>query len=298
MNPKQLKVFLAVARTKSFAEAAALVHMSQPAVSLSIKNLEDSLGGRLFTRTTRTTHLTPEGEALMPIAKSLLASWADAEHELHQRFTLNMGKIALAAMPSFAASLLPQSLLKYRQKHANIKVEVHDVLADTVVELVRSGQMEVGISFAPENTQDLNFQTLFNDRFIAVVPNNSPLRDVDELTWAQLLEYDFITLQRPSSVRSMIEEALFKESIDLQVTFDAHQLATIGRMVAEGLGVAVVPALCERQMKEQGAICLPISAPIIARNVGIITKAKTPLSIAAEAMVETLIETFANDKTK
>ena len=197
-------------------------------------------------------------------------------------------------MPSFAASLLPQGLLKYRQKHANIKVEVHDVLADTVVELVRSGQIEIGISFAPENNQDLNFQTLFNDRFIAVVPSKSPLRDIVDLTWPQLLDYDFITLQRPSSVRSMIEEALFKENIELQVTFDAHQLATIGRMVAEGLGVAVVPALCERQMKEQGAICLPISAPIIARNVGIITRSRAPLSIAAEAMVDTLIETFAD----
>mgnify|MGYP005991965633 CR=1 FL=1 len=62
MNVKQLRIFLAVAHTQSFAEASKLVHMSQPAVSLSIKSLEDSLGGRLFTRTTRSTLLTAEGQ--------------------------------------------------------------------------------------------------------------------------------------------------------------------------------------------------------------------------------------------
>ena len=295
MNVKQLRIFLAVARTQSFAEAGNLVHMSQPAVSLSIKSLEDSLGGRLFTRTTRSTLLTPEGEALMHMAKSLIASWDEAEHELKQRFTLDRGKIAIAAMPSFAASLLPQALMHYRQTNPNINIEIHDVLTDTVVEMVRTGKIEIGVSFEPDNTNDLSFQTLFNDRFIAVIPKDSPLRNNKELSWKQILEYDFITLQRPSSVRNMIEIALAKTDIGLSVTFDAHQLATVGRMVSQGLGVAVVPALCEGQMKEQGAICLPISAPVITRNVGIITKANEPLSIAAQAMIETLIDTFKSD---
>lgn len=293
MNVRQLKIFLAVAQTKSFADAAALIHLSQPAVSLSIKTLEDSLGGSLFTRTTRTINLTPEGEALLPIAKNLLNSWQDAEYELKQRFTLNIGKIAIAAMPSFSASLLPVGLMRYRQNHPNIKVEIHDVLADQVVDMVRSGRIEIGISFAPKELQDLNFHTLFNDRFVAVVPKENPLGKQKSLTWRQLLEYDFITLQKPSSVRSMIEEALQKESIDLQVTFDAHQLGTVGRMVSQGLGVAVVPALCETQMHEQGAICLPIFDPVIERSVGIITRSKAPLSVAAAAMVGTLLETLS-----
>lgn len=292
MNIKQLKVFLAVAQTKSFAEAASLIHLSQPAVSLSLKTLEDALGGALFTRTTRTIKLTPEGEALFPIAQQLLASWDDAEHELKQRFSLNIGKIALAAMPSFAASILPIGLKQYRQNHPNIKVEVHDVLADFVVDMVRTGKIEIGLSFAPKESLDLHFHKLFTDRFIAVVNQGHLLEKKDSLTWQQLLNYDFITLQKPSSVRSMIETALLEEGIELAVTFEAHQLATIGRMVSQGLGVAVVPALCEQQMQEQGAVCLPITAPIISRDIGIITHAKKPLSAAAAAMVDTLTATL------
>ncbi|TBR41208.1 LysR family transcriptional regulator [Marinomonas agarivorans] len=293
MNKRQLQVFLAVAETGSFADAATLIHLSQPAVSLSIKGLEEDLGGALFVRSTRSLHLTQEGQALLPTARSLLAAWADAEHELKQRFKLNIGKLAIAVMPSLAASLLPSGLRIYRQRYPNIKVEVHDVLTDTVVEMVRSGHIEIGLSFLPKDTKELTVHTLFNDRFIAVVPKEHPLSQKQELTWQVLLRYDVISLQRPSSVRSMIEGALADADMEFNVAFDAHQLATVGRMVAEGLGVAVVPSLCHRQMLEQGAVCLPIKAPMICRDVAIITRAKVPLSVAAEAMVATLLETFA-----
>ena len=292
MNIKQLRAFIAVARTMSFAEAATSIHLSQPALSLSIKSLEESLGGRLLTRTTRTIALTPEGEALLPIAKQLLAQWDNAEEELQQRFSLKMGKIAIAAMPSFAASLLPQGLLNYRQRFPKITIEVHDVLADTVVEMVRQGRIEIGISFDPGNCEDLLFRPLFEDRFIAVLPPNHPLTCLEEVQWKALLDYDFITLQRPSSVRYLIEETLAAHDLPLTVAFDAHQLATVGRMVATGLGVAVVPALCKQQMQEQGAHCIEVSHPIIARDVGIITRSRNELSVAAAAMLSVLLETF------
>lgn len=292
MNVKQLRAFVTVARTLSFAESANILHLSQPTLSLTIKNLEELLGGRLLSRTTRTMALTPEGEALLPIAKQLLAQWDNAEEEIHQRFSLQKGKIAIATMPSFAASLLPEGLVNYHKKYPKIKVEIHDVLADTVVDMVRQGRLEIGISFDPGNNEDLNFKPLFKDRFIAVLPKHHPLANTQEITWKLLLENDFITLQRPSSVRQLIEETLEQHNLSLSVAYDAHQLATVGRMVATGLGVAVVPALCEQQMQEQGAYCLPVIEPTIERDIGIITRSRTQLSSAAITMIDVLIRTF------
>ncbi|MEC8483415.1 MAG: LysR family transcriptional regulator, partial [Pseudomonadota bacterium] len=91
MNIKQVKAFLSVAESLSFAQAANQLHLSQPALSLAIKGLEEALGGKLLTRTTRTIALTPEGDALVPIAKRLLAQWQDAEDEMKQRFALQLG---------------------------------------------------------------------------------------------------------------------------------------------------------------------------------------------------------------
>ncbi|MBR9884942.1 MAG: LysR family transcriptional regulator [Oceanospirillales bacterium] len=292
MTVKQLRAFLAVARTKSFAEAGQQVFLSQPALSLAIKKLEESLGGPLLTRTTRTVALTPEGQALYEIGQRLLADWDNTEEELQQRFSLQRGKVALAAMPSFAGSLLPSALLAYRAQYPNIRVEVHDVIAERVVDMVREGRIEIGITFDPGPHEDLRFQPLFNDEFIAVLPADHPDAGASEISWTQLLSYDFITLQRPSTVRQLIETQLAQRGMSLRVAFDAHQLATVGRMVATGLGVGAVPALCRQQMEELGAHCSRLVEPTISRQVGILTRARHGLSVAAEALQGVLLDTF------
>lgn len=292
MTIKQLRAFLAVARTKSFAEAGLQVFLSQPALSLSIKKLEESLGGSLLKRSTRTVELTPEGQVLYDIGLRLLAEWDNAEEELKQRFSLQRGKVAVAAMPSFAGTLLPRGLLAYRDQYPNIRVEVHDVIAERVVDMVREGKIEVGVSFEPAPNEDLTFQPLFNDEFIAILPPDHPDVDLAEISWPRLLTFDFITLQRPSTVRHLIETQLSRQGMELRVAFDTHQLATVGRMVATSLGVGAVPSLCRQQMEEQGARCVRLIEPTISRQVGILTRKRHGLSAAADELKRVLFETF------
>ena len=97
-----------MARTQSFAEAAVLVHLSQPALSIAIRNLEEAVGGRLLARSTRRLSLTPEGEAFLPVAERLLEDWDSALRDLHNLFSMRRGKLTLAAMPSFSSNQLPQ----------------------------------------------------------------------------------------------------------------------------------------------------------------------------------------------
>ena len=293
MNIKQVRAFLAVAQTMSFANAATQLHLSQPALSLSIKSLEENLGGKLLTRTTRSISLTPEGEALVPLARRLLAQWENAEDEMKQRFALQLGKITIAAMPSFAASLLPKAIQNYHQSYPSIQIAIDDVLSDTVVEMVRNNQVELGISFEPAGLSELVFYPLYNDTFIAILPKNHLLAQTETILWNTLLQHDFITLQRPSSVRDMIEKQLDNADIELNVTFDAHQLSTVVRMVSEGIGVAVVPSICQQQAIEQGAVCRAITEPNIHRRVGVICQPRSNLSVAAAAMLDVFINTYS-----
>ncbi|TDR14854.1 LysR family transcriptional regulator [Marinomonas communis] len=293
MNIKQVKAFLSVAESLSFAQAANQLHLSQPALSLAIKGLEEALGGKLLTRTTRTIALTPEGDALVPIAKRLLAQWQDAEDEMKQRFALQLGKISIAAMPSFAGSLLPKAIQQYHQRFPNIQVAIDDVLSDIVVERVANNSVELGVTFEPQHSEGLTFYPLYNDEFIAILPKQHPLASQQEVTWTTLLQHNFITLQRPSSVRKMIENTLKDANIDLTVAFDAHQLTTVIRMVSEGMGVAVVPATCRQQIREQNVVERTITSPSIERTVGVICKPRSMLSIAAAAMLDTLMDAFA-----
>jgi LysR family carnitine catabolism transcriptional activator len=285
---KQMQAFVAVAKSQSFAEASIQLHLSQPALSITIRNLERAIGGTLLARTTRSVSLTPEGKELYPVAKRLLEDWDSSLVDINNLFSLRRGKLDIAAMPTFASSLLPAILSIYRQQHPNINITVHDVIAENVVDMVRTSKVELGITFDPGDIQELCFEPLFNDEFLAVLPKNHHLLTKPTLTWIDIKDDSFITLQRPSSIRLMIDNMLEERDIWLAPTIETHQLASVGRMVVQGLGVSVVPAISADQMIEMGAECRPIKAPIIARRVGVLTRKRYPLSVANQALLETI----------
>lgn len=294
MNIKQLRAFLAVAQSLSFAQAGERLHLSQPALSLTIKALEEDLGGQLLSRTTRSVSLTPEGETLLPLARQLLADWDNTEELLRQRFTLQLGRVSVSAMPSFAGTLLPAALKVFRGRFPRVNVAVHDVINEQVLEMVRHRRVELGIGFEPESSNELLFTPFYMDRFVAVVPRESPLAGRGEVTWSELLKEDFIALQRPSAVRLLLEEHVQAQHGKLSVAFESHQLSTVGRMVANGLGVSAVPSLCIQQMQELGACCVALSEPRIERRIGLMMLADHQLSAAAQALREVLIECAHN----
>lgn len=288
VTPKQVKAFVAVSESRSFADACATVHLSQPALSMAIKNLEQAVGGKLLIRTTRSLSLSPEGMAFLPVAKRLLADWDTAFNDLHNLFAKQRGKLTIAAMPSFAATKLPDVLAGFNRRYPNINVLIDDIVAERVNERVRTGRAEIGITFKPDDMKDLVFISLFDDRFVAAIPNGHPLCSKRRLTWKTVTRYPLLLLQKPSSIRGLIEKTLQQHQLPYSVEMEAHQLATLGKMVAAGLGISIVPTLCKEQMEALGAVCKPLQEPVIHRDVGVIHRTGQPLSAAAIAMIEQL----------
>jgi len=293
MTPRQLQAFTAVAQTLSFARACERLHMSQPALSLAIRSLEQTLGGRLLTRTTRQVRLTPEGAALLPRALQLLADWDNVRERIKQQFALQTGHVTVAAMPSFAGNVLPGILREYRRRHPNIEVAVHDVVQEQVVEMVESGRVELGFGFEPERESTLAFDPVFVDPFVAIVPAESALAAATSVSWGQLLNHRFIALQRPSSTRRLLEESLAAKGVELRVALECHQLATVIQFVAAGLGVSVVPSLCRQQASALDARCLKLSRPSIRKPVGLIMRSEQQFSTAASAIREVVHDLFS-----
>ena len=280
----QILVFTTVARTGSFAEAAIQLHLSQPALSVAMKNLEQSLGGKLLARTTRSVTLTPEGKAFYPVARRLLSEWEQSMQDVRNHFALGRGKLDIAAMPTYTTNFLPKILAEFHSQYPNIHITVHDVIAENVIQMVREERSELGITFAPEDAPDLHFQPLYQDRFVAILPLNHPLLEQQTLKWIDLLAYPHLSLQRPAGTRKLIDQALQEKGLLLTPAFESHQLVSIGRMVNEGLGLSVVPSTSRAQMEEMGLQCRAISAPVITHQVGIVTRPQQALSAAALAM--------------
>lgn len=291
---RQLRAFATLADSRSFAEASDVLHLSQPALSVAIKNMEQAVGGSLFDRSTRSVQLSPEGRQFLPVARRLLADWDNAFDDLGRAFNLQQGKVSVAVMPSFAVNQLPEALATFQSACPDINITVEDIVMELVIDAVRQGKVDLGVTFEPEQLDGVDFMPLFTDRWIALLHAESPLRDRQRLSWKDLVKEPFIAMNRGSWSRSTTDKAMADAGVTPARLLEANQIATIGRMVSVGLGTAVVPALCQGQMERLGVVCRAFSGPAITRRVGIFTRRRHPLSRAASAMIDHLQAHFGS----
>lgn len=291
MTLKQLKAFLVLARTLNYANAADELCLSQSALSMSIKTLEDELGGKLFKRNTRRVEMTPEGLTLVPYAKKLLANVQDMEKDLKQRFKLHRGVLNIAAMPFVTHAILPEVLQQFSVLHPNLSFSIHDIPNENIIEKVQEGIFEIGICFEPEsyNTQ-LTFQALYQEDFLAVVPKNHPLADQTAVSWTELLNYPLISLQSPSIVRHVVEQKSEQLNILLDVKLECHQISSLSHFVASGMGITTVPRQFKNSLDLKNNCVLEISDNDVKLALGVIYKKDFPLSNVSTQFIEMLTQ--------
>lgn len=278
---RQVQIFVCIAQSHTFAQAAQKMCLSQPALSSAIKKMESQLGGLLFSRTTRKVELSPEGQQFLPVAVRLIGDWQDAFSDLHNLFSLGRGKLSIAAMPSFAAGLLPSILQQFKTEFPNIKLSVTDVVMESVIKDVQAGRAEVGFCFEHKQMEGLEFHPIFTDNFIAVLPADHPLSKYQILSWSQIAAYPFVAMNKGSAIRQWIDSFMEMNQLSLNIVVEASQLATLGQFVKHDLGVSVVPALCEEHMLSKNLRCLKIDQSGLSKRVGVIKQQHGNLSSVA-----------------
>ena len=289
MKVAQLKAFVQIAECHTYAEAAENLHLSQPAVSIAIKNLESEVGGKLFNRTTRQLELTPEGRDFLPVAQRLLRDFNRAGDELKSRFIKGEGSLTIAAMPSFASSMLPRILSELRQKYSNITIKIVDIVMDKVVQQVRENRAELGFVFEPENLTGLQFSRIFDDDFVLVLPPEHDLSNKASIKWCDLARYSFVAMNYGSTMRAWLDKEAEEAGVTLDIVAEASQFATVGQLVKESIGISIVPALCQEQMQERGLECIPLAHLGFSKAVGILTKTRANLSAPAQFLINDLL---------
>ena len=291
---KQLTAFIELANCQSYAIAAQRLNISQPAISICIKNLEQEVGGELFNRSTRVVELTQEGKAFFPKAKRLLNDWNGTFEELHQLFTLQQGRLTIASMPSFAAFALPGVLKAFNQRYPNIRIDVKDVVMEKVLSSVSRGESDVGIVFEPDQIAELCFEPLMKNQFIAVVDAEHVLAGSNSLSLSEISDHPMVMMNRGSSIRQWLDKAFEKIGKKPVISVEAWQLDTLGEMVRAQLGIAVVPEMCRRQMLKKDLLCLSLdSSALQTRNLGLLYKNNGSVSSAAKVFIQLLKEKFA-----
>jgi LysR family carnitine catabolism transcriptional activator len=288
-----LRLFVRVAATSSFSETSRLEHVSQPALSRSIKILEDHLGVRLFDRDTRNVRLTASGQELRPIAERLIADYDFAFSELAQTFQGQRGRVVVGALPSVAAVMLPSIIASFHDERPNVEVSLRDDLSDPLQQQLEDRRIDFAVSIAPEATDRLLFEPLVSDDCVLVVRKGDSLDRPGPAAWAELMGHRFIAMASHSSVRRMTDTAILQAGISLKAHYECAHLASVGGLIAAGLGVSVIPQLALRSMDTRNLKWRSLEKPTVSRSIGIVTLASRSVPPAALALMQAIRRQYA-----
>ena len=297
LSTRELNAFLTLAEQRNFTRAAALCHLSQPAFSALVRALEHTVGARLFDRTTRSVELTAEGRVLVEPARRLLRDAESALVDVRDHAARRRGRVAIALLPSLAASWLPLLLAKFHDRFPGIEIDVADVLSDACIERVRAGSADFALASTRTATPELHADEFCRDAFHLVCPRDHALaRRRGRIELKDLGAHPIVQLARSSSVRQYVEAAIYP--MQLQTVMELDQLSTVAGMVRAGLGVTIVPSLTLFHFDDPRLATRPLHAPALLRRVYVVRRADRPLSTAAAALHDMLVAAKPTPQTR
>lgn len=289
ITPQQLNAFLHVAAVGSFSEAGRALGLSQPALSRTIRTIEEVLGERLFDRDTRHVVLTPAGAALRPIAERVVAEFDGGFSELAQFVAGKRGRVTIAALPSIAAVLLPRALVRYRRCFPDVEFLIQDGLQGSVLAAVGEGRADIGLTVKPPPTDDLDYRPLVFDEFYLLCRADNALAHREgPLPWAVFADHPFVAMAGSSSVRAMTDAAFLQAGLAVAPLYECAFLGTTGHLVAAGLGITALPRLSLPLAAATGLAACPLTAPLLRRHIGMVTRARRSVPPAARAFLKAL----------
>lgn len=288
VNLRQFQAFVTVARLNSFTRAAALLHISQPALTKQIRLLEEILGVRLFDRNTRKVELTRVGKELSPVVKQILAQIEGALFDTRELAAKNRGTIRVAALPSICSTILPRAIAAFRKTHPGISVILQDVVAQRLLALVRAEEVDFGIGSLTARDTDVRFSVLLSDRMVVAFPRGHALGKFKTVALKDLAGQPLVLMAGESSVRKLVDEAFTSIGTLIVPAFEATYMSTAAGIVKAGLALTILPSSAIEMGELVGLLTRPISRPAITREIGVIEKSGRSLSPAAEAFLKTM----------
>lgn len=295
LSVKHLRAFLALVDQRNFTRAAQTCCLSQSAFSALIQGMEEDAGARLFDRNTRRVELTAEGQLFAQSAARLLDDFELAYTELQDHVHLRKGRVAIAALPSLAAGMLPAVMAEFHQRYPGIEMELFDGLSDACVALVKGSRVDFALASAESPTAGLQSELFCSDAFHVVCHFAHPLAHCTSVQPDELVKHPFIHLAKSTSIRQHLEQALYP--LRLTGIMEVEHLATAAALVAQGLGISVIPALALFQFQLADIVVKPLNLPALVRHIHIIRPQGRSLSVAANGLLEMLKSSMAIGKT-
>lgn len=282
----EFRLVLTLVQTGSFRVAADTLGLSASALSRQVAGLEARLDARLFDRDTRNVSATASGRAFAQLAERMVNTADSVMAEFDAHMSASHGRLTIAGLPSVTAGLLPGLLFSFSQAHPDIDLRIIDALSGSVVEAIEAGRADIGFTAGTVSARSrLAFHPLMDDVFVAVGAPHGPLAEDRTFAMAELTAMPFIAMETGTSVRELLDGACARIGTVLAPRFEVAHLATAGALVAEGLGISILPTLTLPVLPMERLVQRPISDFGARRRIGLVRQSGRSLSPTAAAFL-------------
>jgi len=285
MQINQISAFLAVAELGSFSLAAEQLHITQPAVSKRIRQLEISINTALFDRISKRIILTPNGKAFKPHAERILQELKSYRFSLSRQQDSPSGSLSFATSHHIGLHRLPGTLRDFKIRYPQVDLDLHFMDSEDACIAIANNELELAIVTLPELADEkLHCEPVWIDQLVVVTADDHLLAGEQEIDPAELLEHAAI-LPSPGTFTRNIINSLFATSKDqLKIILETNYLETIKVMVAANLGWSILP----QSMVDASLSSLRLRGLDVQRRLGIVTRKNRTLSLSSTAMIELL----------
>lgn len=269
-SARQLQAVLAVGEYGSFIAAASRLRISQPALTRTIKRVETALGVRLFERTTRHVVITTAGREFAAVAERMLNDLRITVRSIREVAEEQRGRLSIASIMSVASGALPLLLAAYRADRPGIEISVTEGVHGSVIEAVRSGAADLGLTYVDELPDAISGEALQRETFCLVVPRRHRLAGRRGVALDELRDEPMVALPSDSRTRRTIDAAASVAGLPLRQPVTVSQFATLMGCVRAGVGLAVVPTGATGLFLGSDLRAIPVAKPKLTRRLGIV----------------------------
>ncbi|MBA6066263.1 transcriptional regulator CynR [Pseudomonas mosselii] len=242
MLARHIQYFLAVAQHHSFTRAAAALHVSQPALSQQVRQLEESLGAQLFDRSGRTTRLTDAGEVYLRYAKRASQELQEARRAIHDVGDLSRGSLRVAVTPTFTSYLIGPLVEAFHGRYPNITLNLSEIAQERMEQMLQLDELDVGIAFDERHAQDIDTSPLLVETLALVVGSQHPLAQASAIGPQALNDESMILLSAEFATREQIERYCRQHGIRPQVLMEANAIGAVIEVVRRTTLSTLLPA--------------------------------------------------------
>ena len=289
MDIRALRAFVEVVRHGGFSHAAKAIFSTQSTISKAVKQLEDEIGLVLLDRGTQGHSLTAAGEIVLRRAQAILAQRDDLLAELDELRGLKRGKLRIGFPFVGSDILFAPMFARYRRRYPGVDIKLVEYGSKRLEELVLAGELDFGASLLPV-APDFQFQSVRCEPIQAVLAQDHPLAQYDELDLSALADVPFILFESQFVLNPMILDACQRCGFTPSITARSSQMNFIIELVASGMGVALIPKLIVDQRAHPGVKAIRIVNPSLVWDMALIWRRGGYLSHAAKAWLELALE--------